>query len=89
MHAPGPMLETRGLVFETGGHRLIDGIDLALGAERRLVVMGANGAGKSLLLRLMHGLIKPTAGSVRWQGRPLDRAARDRQAMVFQRSVML
>lgn len=84
-----PLLEARGLAFAADGQRLIDGIDLTVGAERRLVIMGANGAGKSLLLRLMHGLIKPSDGSVRWQGGPLDRAARNRQAMVFQRSVLL
>jgi tungstate transport system ATP-binding protein len=37
----------------------------------------------------MHGLLKPTTGEVLWRGRPLDRAARDRQAMVFQRPVLL
>jgi tungstate transport system ATP-binding protein len=82
-------LEARGLVFETGGKRLIDGIDLRLEAGPRTVIMGPNGAGKSLLLRLLHGLIEPTAGSVLWQGKPANRDARRRQAMVFQRPVLL
>jgi tungstate transport system ATP-binding protein len=82
-------LETRNLVFTAGGRRLIDGIDLRLEAGRRTVIMGPNGAGKSLLLRLLHGLIDPTAGDVHWQGKPADRRARRRQAMVFQRPVML
>ncbi len=51
--------------------------------------MGANGSGKSLLLRLLHGLIAPSAGEVRWKGCRLDAAARRGQAMVFQRPVML
>jgi len=83
------LIETRGLRFDTGGQRLIDGVDLRIGRGRRTVVMGANGAGKSLLLRLLHGLLPPAAGEVLWQGRPLDRAARQAQAMVFQRPVML
>lgn len=87
--ASGALMEARGLVFEVGGKRLIDGIDLAVRSRRRLVLMGANGAGKSLLLRQLHGLLRPTAGEVLWRGRPLDRAARDSQAMVFQRPVML
>ncbi|HSF94326.1 MAG TPA: ATP-binding cassette domain-containing protein [Thermohalobaculum sp.] len=87
--ADAPLLEARRLAYDAGGGRLIDGIDLAVRPGRRLVVMGANGAGKSLLLRLMHGLLEPTGGAVLWQGRPLDRAARQRQAMVFQRPVML
>ncbi|OWU75074.1 ABC transporter ATP-binding protein [Marinibacterium profundimaris] len=83
------MLETRGLGFVAGGRSLIRGIDLGIRPGRRTVIMGANGAGKSLLLRLMHGLIRPTKGEVLWRGAPLDRTARDAQAMVFQRPVML
>jgi len=82
-------LETRGLVFESLGRRLIDGIDLRLEAGRRTVIMGPNGAGKSLLLRLLHGLIEPSAGSVLWQGKPAGTATRLLQAMVFQRPVLL
>jgi tungstate transport system ATP-binding protein len=49
------------------------------------IILGANGAGKSVLMRLMHGLLAPTAGKVTW--RMPD--ARRQQAMVFQRPVML
>ena len=97
MAAPAPamaadapaLLGARGLCFDAGGKRLIDGVDIDIRPGRRTVVMGANGAGKSLLLRLLHGLIRPTAGTVLWQGRPLDREARRAQAMVFQRPVLL
>lgn len=81
--------EARGLVFDAGGNRLIDGIDLHLAAGPLTMIMGANGAGKSLLVRLLHGLLKPTAGEVRWGGRPLDEPVRTRQAMVFQSPVLL
>jgi tungstate transport system ATP-binding protein len=88
---PAPLLplEARGLVFEAGGKRLIDGIDLVLSAGPVTVVMGPNGAGKSLLLRLLHGMIEPTAGAVRWGGQAPGEALRRRQAMVFQRPVLL
>ena len=86
---PGAVLRARGLCFDAGGKRLIDNIDIDIRPGRRTLVMGANGAGKSLLLRLLHGLIRPTAGEVLWQGRPLDREGRLRQAMVFQRPVLL
>ena len=97
MAAPAPptaaaapaLLSARGLCFDAGGKRLIDGVDIDIRPGRRTVVMGANGAGKSLLLRLLHGLIRPTAGEVLWQGRPLDREGRLAQAMVFQRPVLL
>ncbi len=79
----------RGLVYRVGGVNLVDGIDLDLPAGSLTVVMGPNGAGKSLLLRLMHGLLEPTAGKILWGGMPLDEATRRRQAMVFQRAVLL
>ncbi len=82
-------LEARGLVFEAGGRRLIDGLDLVLRPGLRTVVMGPNGSGKSLLLRLLHGLLQPDAGRVLWAGQPASRGIRRRQAMVFQRPVLL
>ncbi|MGD9510390.1 MAG: ATP-binding cassette domain-containing protein [Geminicoccaceae bacterium] len=82
-------MRAQGLVYEIGGRRLIDGIDLVLTAGRRTVVIGPNGAGKSLILRLLHGLIEPTAGTIRWRDRAMDREVRLRQAMVFQRPVLL
>ena len=87
--SPAPLLRTRCLCFDAGGKRLVDRIDADIHPHRRTVIMGANGTGKSLLLRLLHGLIRPTAGGVLWLGRPLDREGRRGQAMVFQRPVML
>ncbi len=87
--SPAPLLRARGLCFDAGGRRLIDRVDAEFRPGRRTVIMGANGTGKSLLLRLLHGLIRPNAGEVLWQGRPLDREGRRGQAMVFQRPVLL
>ena len=80
-------LEARGLTVRLGGHTALAGVDLALGGAVRTVVLGANGAGKSVLLRTLHGLIAPTEG-VDLVGRLAASARRD-QAMVFQRPVML
>ena len=80
--APPFQLEARGVSVVLGGVRALDGLDLVLEPGLRTVVLGANGAGKSVLLRTLHGLIAPTAGTVSWS-RPV------RQAMVFQRPVML
>jgi tungstate transport system ATP-binding protein len=87
--APILPVHTRGLVFEAGGRRLIDRLDLTLRPGVRTVVMGPNGAGKSLLLRLLHGLLEPSAGAILWGGRLAGHAVRLRQAMVFQRPVLL
>jgi tungstate transport system ATP-binding protein len=82
-------LEAQGLIFEAGKRRLIDRLELSLRPGLRTVIMGPNGAGKSLTLRLLHGLLAPSAGAVLWAGRPADRHTRRRQAMVFQRPVLL
>jgi tungstate transport system ATP-binding protein len=82
-------LDAKGLTLEIGGKRLVDGIDLTLVARTITMVMGPNGAGKSLLLRLIHGLLQPSAGSISWGGAAMSKQVRERQAMVFQRAVLL
>lgn len=83
-------LVTHALSFTAeDGNRLIDAIDLTLDADKLTVVMGPNGAGKSLLLRLLHGLIAPTGGTISYAGQALNDAIRKRQALVFQRPVLL
>ena len=91
LNGAGPLLpiELCGLVYEANGKRVIDGLDLTIEERGITVIMGPNGAGKSVLLRLMHGLIAPTAGEILWGGRPLDRELARRQAMVFQKPVLL
>jgi tungstate transport system ATP-binding protein len=82
-------IETVGLTLRAGDIPLLDGVDMNLTSTGITVVMGPNGAGKSLLLKLLHGLIEPTAGIIRYGGEPLDRSVRSRQAMVFQKPVLL
>ena len=82
-------LELKGLALAAGGRRLIDGIDLRVQGPGISVIMGPNGAGKSLLLRLMHGLVAPTKGDILWAGIPMNTQIMRRQAMVFQKPVLL
>ena len=74
--------------FAAGARTIIERISLEIEAGRSTVILGANGAGKSVLMRLMHGLLSATSGRVEWSapGRP---GAPRKQAMVFQRPVML
>lgn len=83
------LLSANGLSLTIDGHRLLEDISLSVKAGSAQVILGPNGAGKSLLLRVLHGLIAPTEGDILVRGRALDREARDRQAMVFQRPIML
>jgi tungstate transport system ATP-binding protein len=82
-------IELRRLSFEVAGQRLIDRFDLTVAETGISIIMGPNGAGKSLLLRLMHGLIAPTEGKIFWAGMPMNRHIMRRQAMVFQKPVLL
>lgn len=82
-------LRVNRLVYSVNGTALIKGVDLTLAAGPRTVIMGANGAGKSLLLRLLHGLLTPTSGAIEWGQAGWGTAVRRRQAMVFQRPVLL
>jgi tungstate transport system ATP-binding protein len=84
---PLPLVLER-VSFEAGSQRLIDDVSLTVTAGTRTIVLGPNGAGKSLLLRLCHGLIRPTAGRIRWACDDPARLRRE-QAFVFQRPVLL
>ncbi len=73
-------------VFEIGESRLLGPLSLDI-RERRLGVMGCNGAGKSTMLRLLAGLERPTRGSVSVHGRDPARERRwavDAIGMIFQ-----
>ena len=81
-------LQLRDVSYTAGGRTILDRINTQIAAGPRTVILGANGAGKSVLMRLCHGLLKPSSGSVEWAEAELRREPR-RQAMVFQRPVML
>ncbi|MBM3368666.1 MAG: ATP-binding cassette domain-containing protein [Betaproteobacteria bacterium] len=81
-------LSLRELTFAAGGREIIHGVSARFDAGLATIILGANGAGKSVLMRLMHGLLAPSSGEVSWNGQGPARARRG-QAMVFQRPVML
>ena len=62
------MLEASGLECERGGRVLFRGLSFALGRGELLRIAGANGRGKTSLLRILCGLAAPAAGEVRWRG---------------------
>jgi tungstate transport system ATP-binding protein len=81
-------LRLRDLSFAAGGRTIIEGISAEIEAGPSTIILGANGAGKSVLMRLMHGLLEATAGRVEWHA-PEHPGAPRKQAMVFQRPVLL
>lgn len=84
-----PHIRLSNLRYSQKGRELVSVPDLEVGQCGVTAVMGSNGAGKSLLLRLMHGLIAPTDGRVFHFGKPASAETRMNQSFVFQTPVLL
>src|SRR5438477_8648256 len=81
---PGRMilpLRLEAVSYAVNGRPIIQPLSLELQAGPTTIILGANGAGKSLLMRLMHGLLAPSSGLVAWADADAARARR-LQAMV-------
>ena len=75
-------LAARNLCVERGGKMLLKEITAEIPAGQVSLILGHNGAGKTLLMQTLHGLVTPTSGTVTGP----DKAV---QKMVFQTPVML
>ena len=67
------MLEVRGLEVAYGDARAVADVTLAVGPGEIVALLGPNGAGKSTLLKAVAGLLRPRAGTIRWEGEDLTR----------------
>lgn len=79
-----------------GTQEVLCGVNLAVSEGERVVVLGQSGGGKSTLLRLILGILRPTKGSVRFEGREITRMSRRRInemrqkiGMVYQYSALI
>ena len=78
------MLDAQDLAARRGPVRLFAGLGFAFGAGEALVVTGANGRGKTTLLRILAGLSEPEAGTIRLDGRVVGpHAVALRRAVAF------
>jgi phospholipid/cholesterol/gamma-HCH transport system ATP-binding protein len=89
------MIEISGLQKSFNGKQVLDGVDLEIKAGETMVIIGASGCGKSVLLRHIIGLLRPDRGAVRVDGVDITRirkeelyALRRRFGMLFQGSAL-
>jgi branched-chain amino acid transport system ATP-binding protein len=73
-----PILQLQNLHKSFGETEIIRGVDLELAAGERRALIGPNGAGKSTLFHLISGNLKPTAGTITFQGRDITHWAPQR-----------
>jgi ABC-2 type transport system ATP-binding protein len=64
----GPAIDVRGLVKRFGQKAAVDGLDLAVAYGEIVGFLGPNGAGKTTAMRVLAGLLRPTAGTVHVAG---------------------
>ncbi len=64
-----PVLETRNLRKDFGGHRAVDDVSFTLAAGRSLAIVGESGSGKTTVARMIVGLERPTSGTISACGR--------------------
>jgi branched-chain amino acid transport system ATP-binding protein len=67
------LLELAGVDVAYGDLPALRGVDLVVEAGETLSVVGANGAGKTTMLRTISGLMRPRRGEVRFEGERIDR----------------
>jgi phospholipid/cholesterol/gamma-HCH transport system ATP-binding protein len=90
------VVELRDVVMRFGGKQILDHVSLAVAPQERLVIIGQSGAGKTTILRLILGILKPNAGSVFFEQYQVSRmndhqleAVRMRMGMVYQDAALL
>src|SRR5215475_10347989 len=66
-----PLLQTIGLTKRYGDFLAIDAIDVEIWPREIHALLGENGAGKSTLVKAIYGLIRPSAGEIRWLGQTI------------------
>ena len=91
MDAHGSLIDLRGIerIYAVGTEevRALDGIDLTIGRNEFLAVMGPSGSGKSTLMNIIGCLDSPTAGTYRLNGTPVETLSDDELARVRNREI--
>ncbi|WP_338065381.1 ABC transporter ATP-binding protein [Thiospirillum jenense] len=93
---PTPLVRIRNLHFRRGERVIFAGVDLDIQRGRITAIMGPSGTGKTTLLQLISGQLRPTAGTLLVDGQPIHGlsrqalyALRTRIGMLFQSGALL
>ena len=86
---PEPVVDVQGVRYAIGGRTIFDGLSLQARRGQITAVMGPSGTGKTTLLRLLMGAIRPSAGEVRVFGEPVAALNRERLYAMRRRIGML
>jgi phospholipid/cholesterol/gamma-HCH transport system ATP-binding protein len=76
---PGNILELRGVSRQFGSQAIVRDVNLTVEAGKTLVIIGESGCGKSVTLKLLMNLIRPSSGQVNWWGRPVASLTEEQQ----------
>ena len=71
MPGNGASIEADGLTIRFDGHVAVDGVSCTVGSGELTAIVGPNGAGKTTFFNLVSGQLKPTSGTVRFDGRDI------------------
>jgi phospholipid/cholesterol/gamma-HCH transport system ATP-binding protein len=74
---PDPAVELDGVVKKLGGTRVLDGVDLVVPAGKVTVLLGPSGAGKTVTVKHVVGLMEPSSGTVTVEGKGLAEISED------------
>lgn len=85
MKADSPLLEAHDLRLSYDGNPVLDGVNLAVARGEAVAIIGKSGAGKSVLLKCLAGVLRPDAGSLRLDGQPLADSGPQARATLHRR----
>jgi len=78
------MVELRDVHMQFAEKKVLEGVSLKVEPQERLVIMGQSGSGKSTILRMILGILRPDSGSIFFQQFEINRLSRRKLQRVRQ-----